>query len=144
MDMKLVQRALNFQTELSEAKARGTIFLQHVHGATQDTRLGAPLQAVVESNSLAFDYADHRVSATGRPIFVDGHGGCIEYVFEATVADEKIEVFRLYLNDASDLFTSLAPGVKPLCSATNSYSANHVRLALIGAMIESSLFAPRA
>lgn len=95
----------------------------------------------VSSSSISCSCFGHSVSATHRPIALDGQICALEYDFVTQWKKEEISILRLYLQPGGVL-TRDAKGTAKLCDFNNTYIKNHILAAVSESLLKSPVYAP--
>jgi len=95
----------------------------------------------VSSDAISCLCLDHNVTATFRPIVIDGKISALEYDFVTPWKKEEISILRLYLQPGG-IITRDARGTEKLCDFNNTYIKNFVLGAVFESLLKSYVYAP--
>jgi hypothetical protein len=96
----------------------------------------------VNATTIECQYLNHNVTATHRPIAIEGKVRAIEYDFVVSWNDESLSVLRLYLQPNGSL-TRDAVGSQRFQDFNNTYNKSHILAELSSALLSSEVFSPR-
>lgn len=83
----------------------------------------------------------HNVTATYRPIVLDGKISALEYDFVTPWKKEEISILRLYLQPGG-ILTRDAKGSDKLCDFNNTYIKNCILGTVFESLLKSPVYAP--
>jgi hypothetical protein len=84
----------------------------------------------------------HKLTATPRPVAIDGRVAALEYEFLALWKDAEIPILRLYLQSNGAL-TLDAKGSVMFHNVDDKHIKNHILVELSEALLRSPIFTPR-
>lgn len=96
----------------------------------------------VSSAAITCDCLGHKVTASHRPIAIDGRVSAMEYDFTVLWNKEPLSILSLYLQP-NGVVSHDHKGDSRFQDFNNSYMKNHILAAVCSALIQSPVFAAR-
>lgn len=113
-----------------------------VAGLEATAKTASPVGTLtVSMDVISCSCLGHNVTATYRPIVLEGKISALEYDFVTPWKKEEISILRLFLQP-SGILTRDAKGSEKLCDFNNTYIKNHVLGTVFESLLNSPVYAP--
>jgi hypothetical protein len=139
MSQEIAQRIEIAHSRINSARERQSTFVQHL--ADSEIQEEMPCKLEIDGNSVIVKCFGAEVRADPRVTIKDKDEFITEYIFYATVEEQKEEIWRFYLT-SNGLLESAPTGYSRICDYDNSYVAKHICIPVVNAVLNSFLFKP--
>ena len=133
------QQAIKATSEINRLQGIHKMFIAELETAAKtDSQIGT---LSVSMDIISCSCLGCNVTATYRPIVLDGKISALEYDFVTPWKKEELSILRIYLQP-DGIFTRDAKGTEKLCDFNNTYIKNLILSAVSESLLKSPVYAP--